>query len=77
MSASTKRKIRQASREAGTDKKLLAEQEEMAKKAKSISTLLFFKMENNHQSQFLKKLIGGMLKILYLCFPKVLGADWI
>lgn len=35
MSASTKRKIRQASREAGTDKKIIAAQEEAAKKAKS------------------------------------------
>lgn len=35
MSASTEKKIRQANREAGTDKKMLAAQEEAAKKAKS------------------------------------------
>lgn len=35
MSASTERKIRQANREAGTDKKMIAAQEEAAKKAKS------------------------------------------
>ena len=35
MSASTEKKIRQANREAGTDKKIIAAQEEAAKKAKS------------------------------------------
>ena len=35
MSASTERKLRQAAREAGTDKKMLAQQEEAKKKAKS------------------------------------------
>ena len=35
MSASTEKKLRQAAREAGTDKKMLAAQEEARKKARS------------------------------------------